>query len=296
MDLTLSNVTFMQILVFLAVAEEKGFAKAAARLHMTQPAVSKSIAKLEAALSIRLFCRTTRSLELTESGAMLFEHFKPSIEAMQKSLHAVKTFEYQNKMSVRVALINTADPKYFEPYARQFRNLYPDVELNLVSDSLENQRLFLSQYKYDIIFIPDFEHYDLDKLNQPWKWAAKAPAQIIMSKDHPLSHKRSLTLDDIKNEPFNIIDSQQNPSYTRYLKDIFPPGACPIIGRRYYSTNAIHSISKLEGILLTDDFFIPGNTEKFTKRPLENCENGIICAWNEPFRTPYVKKLIELIG
>lgn len=62
---SLAPVTFQQILIFLQVVESHGFAKASASLHMTQSAVSKSIAKLERDLEITLFTRTTREIHLT---------------------------------------------------------------------------------------------------------------------------------------------------------------------------------------------------------------------------------------
>ena len=62
-----------QMVIFVTVADMKGFAYAAGKLHMTQSAVSKAIAKLERDLGFKLFSRSTRYLELTEAGKVLYE-------------------------------------------------------------------------------------------------------------------------------------------------------------------------------------------------------------------------------
>lgn len=298
MDLALSNISVMQILVFIAVADAKGFAKAANLLHITQPAVTKSIAKLEYDLEIKLFHRTTRSLELSECGRKLYDDWKPHLLAMQECFHATYASEHQDERTINIALINTTNPDaYFENHSKQFLQSYSFIELNTVKDSLENQRMFLTQHIYDIIFIPDFEHYELDRLHLPWKWVAKSDAQILVSKKHRLADRSSLTLDDIKEESFVIIDNSQNPNYLEFLNDLYRTQSfTPKIGKKYFSTNAIRTISKLDGILLTDDFFDYQNKQETCKIPLEDCQNGIICTWNEPFRTKYIRKFIEMIG
>ena len=69
MDFSLAGISIQQIIVFLCVAEYEGFAKASDYLHMTQSAVSKSVAKMEKELGIELFQRTTRVSRLERTGA-----------------------------------------------------------------------------------------------------------------------------------------------------------------------------------------------------------------------------------
>ena len=85
MDFSLANISIQQILVFLQVAEQGGFAKASAYLNMTQSAVSKSIAKLEKELGITLFQRTTREIHLTDAGMILYADWKKQVRAIHDS-------------------------------------------------------------------------------------------------------------------------------------------------------------------------------------------------------------------
>lgn len=297
MDFALSNISIMQIIVFLTVVEEKGFAKAARKLHMTQPAITKSIAKLEQELNLKLFTRTTRSLAITDGGHKLYTVWKPCIEEMQKCYHSAYMSIHQEEHAINIAFINTTLPSaYINNIADQFSQQYPFIDLNIVGDSLENQWNFFFQHKYDIIFIPDFEHYELERLQLPWKWAAKSPVQIMVSKNHKLANNQYLTLDDIKAETHIIIDSSQNPNYLTSLEEMYDSqGLTPIIGKKYNSTNTIPSISKLDGVLLVDDYFESQNTNELIKIPLHGFTNGMICTWNEPFRTNYIRHFIDMI-
>ena len=85
MDFSLAGISIQQIIVFLCVAEYEGFAKASDYLHMTQSAVSKSVAKMEKELGIELFQRTTREIHLTEAGRILYHDWKEQVRAMHDS-------------------------------------------------------------------------------------------------------------------------------------------------------------------------------------------------------------------
>lgn len=297
MDISLSNISVMQIITFITVAEQKGFAKAADELHMTQSAVTKSIAKLESELDMKLFLRTTRSVSLSEAGSALYHTWKPCLKQMQNCFHATYSQVKQDDKTIHIALINTtAGSRYFADLAQQFQKKYPHIELNIVGDSLVNQWEFLKQHKYDIIFIPDFEHYELDRLQLPWKWVAQSPAQVYVSPEHPLAQHTSLKLSHIKSELHVILDDVQNPNYLRSLREMYATAKIiPHIGKRYYTTDTIHSLLKFEGILLVDDYFDPRNLKDFVKIPLEDLKNGIICTWNTPYRTKYIKYFLDLI-
>ena len=75
---------------FLAVAEELNFSRAAARVYLSQPALSQQIRKLEEELGVGLFRRTRRQVELTESGRMLLEGTQQALVQIDQSVRAVR--------------------------------------------------------------------------------------------------------------------------------------------------------------------------------------------------------------
>ena len=77
--------TLKDIPVFVAAVEAGSFAQAAIRLHLSRSAVGKSIARLEQRLGVRLFQRTTRSLKLTDNGALLYERWLRALEERRRA-------------------------------------------------------------------------------------------------------------------------------------------------------------------------------------------------------------------
>ncbi len=86
MTFSLSDMTFTQVLIFITVAKEKSFSKAAARLHMTQPAVTKEHCPHGASALRSLFIRTTRQIELTREGDYLYRQWRPVFFSMEQAL------------------------------------------------------------------------------------------------------------------------------------------------------------------------------------------------------------------
>ena len=107
MDFFLAPITIQQILVFLQVAESEGFQKASNQLHMTQSAVSKSIAKLEKELDLRLFIRTTRQLQLTQAGQLLYDSWKEQIRLMNETYIRAMTLQQEELRVLRIGILNT---------------------------------------------------------------------------------------------------------------------------------------------------------------------------------------------
>lgn len=87
------------VLVFLAVAREKSFTRAAAKLGVSQSALSHVIRDLEARLGLRLLTRTTRSVSTTEAGEELFQAVAPRIEEIDASLAALSDFRISPQAS-----------------------------------------------------------------------------------------------------------------------------------------------------------------------------------------------------
>lgn len=135
LEISLESITLQQIKVFLYVARCGGFAKAGEDLHMTQPAVSKSIAKLEKGLGISLFWRNTRNVTLTEAGKLLYEEWSQQIEEINDSYLRARSLQYSEDTTLRVGLLNTARPeRYFWNLEGLFRKLHPDIRLILSSE------------------------------------------------------------------------------------------------------------------------------------------------------------------
>ncbi len=116
--------------VFLAVAEERGFSKAAVRLFRTQSAVSQAVRRLEDELKADLFDRTTHDVRLTEAGKTLLEHARRVLAVTEEAERAVR--ELRDLRHGRVVIgANEAGLEVLLPLIGRFRETHPGVEFEV---------------------------------------------------------------------------------------------------------------------------------------------------------------------
>lgn len=126
---------FNDLLWFLAVARERSFTKAAAKLGIAQSTLSHTIKRLEADMGIRLLTRTTRSVALTEAGERLRESLAPRIEEIEAEIAALMAFRDKPSGSIKITLSDHALESVVWPKLRPVLKAYPDIKLELSLDT-----------------------------------------------------------------------------------------------------------------------------------------------------------------
>ncbi|RVO39123.1 LysR family transcriptional regulator, partial [Sinorhizobium meliloti] len=99
---------FNDLLWFLAVAEERSFTRAAAKLGITQSTLSHTIKRLETRMGLRLLTRTTRSVAVTEAGERLLRSLAPRISAIRDEIAALMAFRDKPSGTVKITLSDHA--------------------------------------------------------------------------------------------------------------------------------------------------------------------------------------------
>jgi DNA-binding transcriptional LysR family regulator len=123
------------MLWFLAVAEERSFTKAAAKLGTSQPTLSHTIKQLEARLGLRLLTRTTRSVAPTEAGERLLRALGPRIDDLETDIDALMEIRDKPSGTIRITLSDHALESVVWPKLRPVMRGYPDIKLELNSDN-----------------------------------------------------------------------------------------------------------------------------------------------------------------
>ena len=286
MNPNLSSITLGQVDIFLTVVELESFTRTALKLHMTQSAVSKTIAKLERQMDIVLFQRRYRELVVTDEARELYAQWKPRMEQMAGAYEEIHgRFDQQNDL-LRIGVTNTTDLKlYFWDIVNEFQGWHGEINLKFNSDAMESLVRRLAGGQLDVVFLPDFMKYRLEDNGFSWIWAAKDQVQIILPKDHPLAMKKSaVRLSDIKDLTFLTLTDSDYPENSRYHKELFAEAGYEINmqNRNYKTPESILDFYRMEdGIMLTDIFFKFDEEKKhLVRRPLSGFQNGIICGWN----------------
>ncbi|HIT34851.1 MAG TPA: LysR family transcriptional regulator [Candidatus Faecousia intestinigallinarum] len=119
--------------IFLAVAEEESFVRAAARLYLTQPAVSQAVQRMEKQADTKLFVRSRRGVQLTSEGKILYEHASAAmamLEAGERQLGRVQSLEAG---MLHLGAADTITKEFLLPYLRAFRELHPGIQLQVTN-------------------------------------------------------------------------------------------------------------------------------------------------------------------
>jgi DNA-binding transcriptional LysR family regulator len=125
---------FNDILAFLAVARERSFTRAAARLGVSQSALSHTISGLEARLGLRLLTRTTRSVSPTEAGERLLRTVGHRFEEIEAELEALSELRDKPAGTIRITSIDYAADTILLPKIAKLLSEYPDIKVEITVD------------------------------------------------------------------------------------------------------------------------------------------------------------------
>lgn len=123
------------LMAFLAVAEERSFTRAAARLGTSQSAVSAVVRRLEERLALRLLTRTTRSVALTEAGQRLVDTLKPALEGIETQLAALDDMRALPAGKIRITASPQIARRVLMPVASRLMATHPDLHIEIAIDS-----------------------------------------------------------------------------------------------------------------------------------------------------------------
>lgn len=119
---------------FAVVAEERNFTRAAARLGMSQSALSQIIRRLEAHLGLRLLTRTTRSMAPTQAGEQLLETLVPALGALDARIATLTEMREKPAGLIRITSVEHATATILYPALARLLAEYPDIRVEVVSD------------------------------------------------------------------------------------------------------------------------------------------------------------------
>lgn len=122
------------LLAFLAVAKERSFTKAAAKLGVSQSALSHTMRGLEERLGLRLLTRTTRSVAPTEAGERLLRTIGPRFDEIDSELKALSEFRDKPAGTIRITAGEHAADAIVWPALEKFLSGYPDIKVEIIVD------------------------------------------------------------------------------------------------------------------------------------------------------------------
>ena len=197
---------------FIAVAEELHFGKAALRLNMTQPPLSQQIKQLEKEVGVTLLKRTKRVVELSAAGESFLKHSRNAIEQIDKAIEMAQRTARGELGRLVVGFVGSATYEFLPPIIREFREKFPSVKLDLREISSFRQQEELLKGNIDIgILHPALQHSALHM-----EKVQSSPCILALPKQHPLTAKQTIDIQDLKNQPIITLAKETWP--TLYLE------------------------------------------------------------------------------
>ena len=132
------------------MAKPGNISRAAKELYISQPAISKSISKLEDSLGLSLFTRSSRGVQLTCEGEVLFEHVREAFEALNRGEQELKRIQEFDIGHLRIGVSNTLCKYILLPYLKTFVDQYPHMRVTIESQATAQTLARLEQQKIDL--------------------------------------------------------------------------------------------------------------------------------------------------
>ena len=137
--------------VFYMVAKNKHMTKASEELHISQPAISQSIKKLEEQLGGALFLRSNKGMELTKEGEMFYEYVKGALELIHNAENEFTSFKDLSKGEIKIGCSTTLTKLILMDTLKEFHQDYPNISINISNDLTSNLINDLKVGKLDFV-------------------------------------------------------------------------------------------------------------------------------------------------
>ena len=227
---------------FLAVAEELHFGRAAARLEIAQPPLSRQIAALEAEIGAQLFDRSRSQIQLTQAGAVLEGHARFLVTRLDAAYAETRRVGEGRAGRLRVAFVGSASYGVLPTLIKSYRSHYPDVDLALGAMNNAALHSALIQREIDIaVARPDLG--DADLRAEP---LGEEPLILAVPDASAAAAAKGLRLADLARETFVLYPRLPRPSYADFVIDLcrqegFEPKS-PEIAQDYQTAISLVSV------------------------------------------------------
>ena len=189
---------------FLAVAQHHSFTRAAAALHVSQPALSQQVKQLEESLGAQLFDRSGRATRLTDAGEVYLRYAKRAEQELLEARRAIHDVGDLSRGSLRVAVTPTFTSYLIGPLVEAFHARYPNITLNLREIAQERMEELLQADELDVgIAFDEVHSQDID--SRPLLVETLA---LVVGRAHPLATARSIGPQALNDESLILLSAE----------------------------------------------------------------------------------------
>jgi len=218
---------------FLAVAQERSFSRAAAKVHRTQPAVSQAIRRLEVDLGEQLFDRSSKSGTLTDAGRVLHNYSQRLVRLAEETESAMRELRDLQRGRVLIGA-NEAAVHTLLPLIGRFRERFPDLSIDVRRVPARQIAVEVQQGSLDFGALT-FRPIEAGLLEMP---IGTDELVLLVHPAHPLASRRQVTMEQLATEPV-VAHNDPSPARERVLQ---------LFEQRHIALKMMISLPSLDGI------------------------------------------------
>jgi DNA-binding transcriptional LysR family regulator len=206
---------------FVAVAEMLNFTKAAAKLHLAQPSLTRQIHNLEDEIGVRLLNRSKSQVGLTEEGRSFLVDARRILALATESIEAVQRLSRGETGQLNIAYSSNFNFELLPETLGAFRQTFPHIALNLFDMTPAEQFRALEARKIDLGFVGLRPPPSTRGLQ--WESIARHRTVVVLPEKHPLARKRRINLRELKTMFFVGMSEKTHPGFRDWLCETCQP-------------------------------------------------------------------------
>jgi DNA-binding transcriptional LysR family regulator len=286
---------FRALRCFVAVAEELHFGRAAARLNISQPALTQQIKRLEGELGVLLFDRNRRSVKLNQSGVALMVEAQAILLQIERTTNVVKRAQHAGGGHIRIGFVPSALVAGVAKVFHAARVAMPEVTETWIEINSAEQIVALQQERIDV----GLAHTPLDYGAMKAFPLIREPLVIALPEAHPAALAAQIRLSALNKEEFVISPREGAPGYYDMVQAIFSEaGFRPRVAHQARHLFAlINLVSVGLGLALVPSSFKSLTVPGVVFREIEGLQQLVELSvmWNPQNESPAVAGLLDLL-
>jgi DNA-binding transcriptional LysR family regulator len=282
--------------LFLVLAEELHFGRAAARLNMSQPPLSKHIQRMEVQLGVRLFDRDQRNVRLTSAGVAFVRQANQLLSQSAQAVRAVQQIERGETGQIRIGFVAAA---IFLKIGRLFQSIeqqVPGIDILWQEMSTAEQVEAVEQDRIDLGIAQRPQVVD----GMGSQMVASVPLVVALPEGHPLAGAESVALQQLKQDAFILLPRAPAPGFhDLILSTCFKAGFSPVVC--HYAKHLLSAVSLVamgRGVSLVPQTLARATLPGVIFMPLQGepsyAEYSVI--WNTRNALPILPRVLEVLA
>ena len=203
---------------FIAVAEEENVTRAAARLHVSQPPLSRQIQELESELGLLFFERTAKTIRLTSDGRRFLQEARGVVARVDQALEVARRLKESNSATLHIGYAPTPSAAVLPKLLRASKQAAPSSRVELHDLRSEELLAGIREEKLDAAVLLEPPPRKLRGL--VFRPLASHAVVVAIARNHPWKARRSVTADAIRAEPLVGYSRNEYPDYHPWLAGV----------------------------------------------------------------------------